>query len=168
ESLKDATLDPRPMMFTGVHILEPSMLDRIPSDGAPCVVRTAYVDAFREGRVGAFVTRDYWWEHSTIERYLTGVGNVLQGSVNRPWWDAETRAEHEARGRACGATVTGPLWLGSEVELGARVTLGAGCQLESGVRVADEVSMRRGVAWHGAHVAESFEAGVWTSAGLTR
>ncbi len=168
ESLEGVTLDSRPMMFTGVHILEPSMLDRIPREGSPCVVRTAYRDAFREGRVGAFVTGDYWWEHSTIARYLTGVSNVLDHAVTRPWWSVASRAEHEARARAGGATVKGPIWMEEDVTLGAGVVLGAGSQLEAGAEVLENVSMERGVVWAGARVSTSFREGVWTRDGLTR
>jgi len=168
EQLGGATLDERPMMFTGIHILEPSMLDRIPREGAPCVVRTAYMDAFREGRVGGFVTRDYWWEHSTIDRYVTGVGNVLGGTVERPWWTSSICEEHEARAREMGATVAGPVWLEAGAALGENVALGSGCQVDADARVASNISIQRGVVWSGARVSASFSAGVWTHNGLAQ
>ena len=165
ERLPDVELDPRPMMFTGVHILSPSMFERIPREGAPCIVRTAYLEAFREGRVGVHVSDRYWWEHSTIERYVEGVRRVLHGEVSRPWWDEQMRAEMGRQATACGADVDGPVWLGPEVDLGAGTSLRGGCQLGRGARLSPGVGLSRAVVWSGAHVSEDLSGGVWTARG---
>jgi mannose-1-phosphate guanylyltransferase len=68
------------LMFTGVQVLSPRFIERIPASGQQCVVRTAYSQLHAEG--GAFcgfVSEAYWWEHSTVERYLQGVANVIEG-----------------------------------------------------------------------------------------
>ena len=41
-------------MFTGVHVLQPRFLDRVPSTGQQCIVRTAYTALVpqRRERVG--------------------------------------------------------------------------------------------------------------------
>lgn len=165
ERLPDGELDPRPMMFTGVHILSPSMFERIPRDGAPCIVRTAYLEAFREGRVGVHVSDRYWWEHSTIERYLEGVHRVLHGEVRRPWWDEDVRAEMRREAARRGATVDGPVWLEEAVELGVGTSLRGGCQLDGGARISPGVRLSRAVIWSGAHVTEDLMGGVWTARG---
>lgn len=139
-----------PMMFTGIHVVTPRFLDRIPPDGEQCVIRTAYRSLFDEGRgLHGFVTERYWWEHSTAERYLQGVCNALDGQVPLPY------APGPVRGVASDAVVHGdavvvdPVWIGpgARVEAGARV--GPHVQLGPGVVVRSGVRVRRAVVWGG-------------------
>ena len=167
DELANAVLDPTPMMFTGVHIIEPSMLDRIPRTGAPCVVRTAYREAFRAGTLGAFVSSAYWWEHSTVERYVHGMVNVLSGAVTRPWWDHDLRGEMLERARAHGVQVTGPVWMDDDIHVAPGAEFAGGVQLERRCRLREGIRINRGIVWSGADVDTDFEAGVWTRAGLT-
>src|SRR5690606_20506987 len=39
-----------PMMFTGIHVIQPRFLDRVPPEGEQCIVRTAYRQLFHEPR----------------------------------------------------------------------------------------------------------------------
>ncbi len=67
-----------PFVFTGVHVLSPQLLDRIP-DGPSDSVRDLYVQLVSEGkRVAGFVSRAYWCETSTPSRYLEKSFEVLR------------------------------------------------------------------------------------------
>jgi len=67
-----------PFVFTGVHVLSPKVLDRIP-DGPSDSVRDLYLQLIREGkRVNGFVSRVYWCETSTPRRYLEKSFEVLR------------------------------------------------------------------------------------------
>ncbi|HEY8379819.1 MAG TPA: sugar phosphate nucleotidyltransferase, partial [Nannocystis sp.] len=46
-SLRPGAEAAEPLMFTGVHVVEPGFLDRIPPEGPQCVIRTAYAELFR-------------------------------------------------------------------------------------------------------------------------
>jgi mannose-1-phosphate guanylyltransferase/mannose-1-phosphate guanylyltransferase/phosphomannomutase len=58
-------------MFTGIHILEPSVFEYIPRGVYSDIVPTFYNPALRRGeKIAAHVTDANWFELSTIPRYL--------------------------------------------------------------------------------------------------
>ncbi len=60
-----------PLMFTGIHILEPAIFDYIPRGVFSDSVRDVYPRAMADGkRIAAHVAEGSWYELSTIERYL--------------------------------------------------------------------------------------------------
>ncbi len=60
-----------PLMFTGIHILEPEVFDYIPRGVYSDIVPSFYSPAFREGRkIAAHITDANWYELSTMPRYL--------------------------------------------------------------------------------------------------
>ncbi len=151
EADPDAEPTSAPLMFTGIHVFEPRFLDRIPPEGEQCIVRTAYRELFHEGRgLHGVVTEDYWWEHSTPERYLQGVANVLDGKARLP------HAEHPLRGVSEGASVDpsaeilGPVWVGPGVRIEAGARIGPHVQLGAEVTVESGSVVERAIAWEGA------------------
>jgi len=149
-----------PMMFTGVHVLQPRLLDRIPLEGEQCVVRTAYRAAAAEGRAFGVVTDGYWWEHSTPERYRQGVWNVLDGKAALPHAEHRLSGVHPEAVIEPGAMIEPPVWIGP----GARVSTGArvGPYVQLGARscVAPGVSLRRVVVWDGVTAQQDAEDAV--------
>jgi NDP-sugar pyrophosphorylase family protein len=74
-------------MFTGIHILEPSLMDRLPPTGVSDVIAEAYLPALRAGaRIQSLTMTGYFAEHSTPERYLDGNLALLRKPdlVSRP------------------------------------------------------------------------------------
>ncbi len=60
-----------PLMFTGIHILEPEILDYIPSGVEYDSIRQVYPQVMSEGKiVAAHVGEGDWYELSTLARYL--------------------------------------------------------------------------------------------------
>lgn len=60
-----------PLMFTGIHILEPRVFDYIPKGVYSDIVPTFYNPAIRNGeKIAAHITNADWYELSTIPRYL--------------------------------------------------------------------------------------------------
>ena len=60
-----------PLMFTGIHILEPRVFDYIPRGVYSDIVPTVYKPAIERGEtIAAHVTDANWFELSTIPRYL--------------------------------------------------------------------------------------------------
>jgi len=60
-----------PLMFTGIHFLEPEAFDYFPRGVYSDIVPSFYTPALNEGRkIAAYVTEADWFELSTIPRYL--------------------------------------------------------------------------------------------------
>jgi len=60
-----------PLMFTGIHILEPRVFDYIPQGVYSDIVPTFYNPALEKGeKIAAHVADGNWFELSTIPRYL--------------------------------------------------------------------------------------------------
>lgn len=59
-----------PLLFTGIHILSPEVLSKIPP-GNSDTIRDLYPSFIRSGKIHAFLdTSEYWWEFSTLQRYV--------------------------------------------------------------------------------------------------
>lgn len=60
-----------PLMFTGIHFLEPEVFDYIPKGVYSDIIQSFYLPAIRGGeRIAAHITEAEWYELSTIPRYL--------------------------------------------------------------------------------------------------
>jgi NDP-sugar pyrophosphorylase family protein len=60
-----------PLMFTGIHFIEPEVFEYFPRGVYSDIVQTFYLPAIKEGgKVAAHVTDAEWFELSTIPRYL--------------------------------------------------------------------------------------------------
>ncbi len=72
-----------PLMFTGIHILEPRVFDYIPRGVYSDIVPSFYNPAIAAGeRIAAHVTGGKWFELSTIPRYLDISLAILDGADN--------------------------------------------------------------------------------------
>ncbi|HEY5885859.1 MAG TPA: NDP-sugar synthase [Pyrinomonadaceae bacterium] len=79
-----------PLMFTGIHVLEPRIFDYIPKGVFSDFVVDVYKKAMAKGeRIAVHVANENWYELSTIHRYLDislllmaqkGTGTVVMGS----------------------------------------------------------------------------------------
>ena len=108
EEIRDATSDlTPPLMFTGIHILEPRVFEYIPRGTFSDIVTDIYRPALAKGeKIAAHVADGKWYELSTIPRYLdislammdgadifTGVNcNISADSIVRDsvFWDDVT------------------------------------------------------------------------------
>jgi NDP-sugar pyrophosphorylase family protein len=146
-------------LFTGVHILEPAILERLgpgPSDS----VRDLYAPLVGEGeRLLGVRVRGAWYDFGVPSSYLASQMTLLRGLRGRgrnlldPQASVEPGARVEsavvgARARvARGAHVRGSvLWDGVVVEPGARVersVLATGVRVMAGERIVDQVVTTR-------------------------
>ena len=73
-----------PLMFTGIHILEPRVFDYIPRGVYSDIVPTFYRPAIERGeRIVAHVAEGNWFELSTIPRYLDISLAMLDGQTGK-------------------------------------------------------------------------------------
>ena len=152
-------------MFTGIHVMEPSLLDRlrpVPSD----VIRDAYMPALEAGaRIAAQRLDGYFAEHSTPERYLAGNLDLLHNPslVPHPPGSLTGIAPTAQTG---GARLIPPYRIsaGAIVEPGAEIgpaaVIGARAQIRGTARV------RNAVVWADTVVDGEFDHAVATPEGV--
>jgi mannose-1-phosphate guanylyltransferase len=152
------------MHFTGVHVLEPELIARLPADGESDINRTAYVRLIHDGaKVHGFVQSGYWGDLGAPRSLLRANLDVLEGRVPlarfRP--DADPFAHMvETSPRvwvhptaSVEGDVTGPALIhaGAQVAAGARI--GPGVVLGAGVRVDAGGQIERAAIWDSTHIA---------------
>ena len=125
-----------PLMFTGIHILEPRVFDYIPRGIYSDIVPTFYDPALSRGeKIAAHVTEANWFELSTIPRYLDISLSMMNGG------DVHF-------GRNC--TLAGAASLKDSV-IWDNVTIGDGAILYRTI-VADGVTIERGAHFENAAI----------------
>jgi len=150
-----------PLMFTGVQVIDPRFIDRIPEEGAPCIVRTAYRELFDSGRgYYGYVTDGYWWEHSNVERYLAGLRNIFDGRARLDYAQRSLQGIDPSAKIHPTAILREPLWVGRDVEIGANAEVGPYVELGDGVVVDAGVRVRDLIAWEDASIRASAEQAV--------
>ncbi|HEX9241145.1 MAG TPA: sugar phosphate nucleotidyltransferase [Anaeromyxobacter sp.] len=128
-----------PWHFTGVHVLSPALLDRVPAAPFECDVnRHVYPPLLASGAVRGLVVDGYWNDLGTPARYLEASRDVLLGRVPLSRFE---RADPLGRSRAIAPGIrAGP---GATVDLEATLVaptfLGAGCRVPAGATVEDAV-----------------------------
>jgi mannose-1-phosphate guanylyltransferase len=151
-------------MFTGVHVMEPALLDRLAA--APCdVIRDAYIPALQSGAYIAAQRLDgYFAEHSTPARYLAGNLDLLRAPALVPHPPGPLTGA-VASACATGATLHAPYRIEADAmiepgaEVGPEVVIGARARVRAGVRI------RRSVVWADAVVDVDTEGAVVTPEG---
>lgn len=124
-------------VFTGIHILEPEIFERIPP-GCFCEINDeVYPEALNQGkRILGFPVDGYWNDLGDPARYLQASADLLRH-----------------RGTTRTSYISADVHVGDSVEIGANVSIEAGCRLDSNslvqsailwenVRVTNHASVR--------------------------
>lgn len=129
-------------VFTGVHLLSPEAVERLPVEG--CVVRGGYQPLIAEGRLlDVVVDTSPWADLGTIPVYLAA--NVALAESSR-----------DVRGMVHAAAVVDP-----RAELQS-------CVVGADARVGPQARLCRVVVWDGAEVDEPLEDAIVTRRGVVR
>jgi NDP-sugar pyrophosphorylase family protein len=127
-----------PLMFTGIHILEPAIFDYIPQGVFSDSVKDVYPEAMAEGEsIAAHIGEGSWFELSTLDRYL---------AISLEF--SQRDEPGLLMGEGCiiepGAMVERSiLWKGVRIERGAKVTE---------CIIADNVVIPKGAVFHRAAI----------------
>ncbi|HSM92657.1 MAG TPA: NDP-sugar synthase [Anaeromyxobacteraceae bacterium] len=149
-----------PRHFSGVHVLSPAVLDRVPATPIEVDVRDVYAGLMGEGLLRGHLVDGYWNDLGAPDRYLAAHADLLAGRVPldpfdglEPFGGLEERGAGIRAARSAridpAAALTGPVLLGdgAVVEAGARVgpdaVVGARCRVAAGAEV------REAVLWEG-------------------
>ena len=144
---KDASRKPhgkvRPVMFCGLHALEPVVYDFLPTGGFSCINDRAYRTMIEHGLdVAALVYEGPWFDLGTPYSYLQANRALLSGHVKLGSVDP-----------LAGVETTGSVLVGKDVSIGRDVDLGPDVVLGEGARLGDGASLERTLVWPAAHVA---------------
>jgi NDP-sugar pyrophosphorylase family protein len=155
-------------MFTGIHVLEPALLDRLRP--VVCdVIRDAYIPALLAGEtIRGETLAGYFAEHSTPERYLEGNLALLRDPAlvphpPGPLVGVDPRARVEA-----GARVDGPCRVEPDAVIEAGAEVGPEAVVGAGARISAGVTVRRAVVWRGVTVTRDLAGEIATSEGIVR
>lgn len=132
-------------MFTGVHVIEPKLMDRLPA-GVSDLIGDAYIPALEDGgRIHSMMMTGYFAEHSTPERYLAGNLDLLRAPalISRPpgplvGVDPTAKVHPSARlvnpvRVMAGAVIEEGAVVGPEVVVGEGARVGAGARVTKSV-----------------------------------
>lgn len=142
-----------PFEFTGLQILEPSVLDRIPAGRRADLVRDLYTPLVAEGKLGAILHTDFWWEFGTPERFLAGHFEILKKGLDnlRRLLPEDDIQPGDAKGSSMLMTpgfVTGPGFnalidpsaqVAPTASFDGSVVIGPRCRIGPGARLTDTV-----------------------------
>ncbi|MGZ8843697.1 MAG: sugar phosphate nucleotidyltransferase [Pyrinomonadaceae bacterium] len=135
--------DEAPLMFTGIHIIEPRIFDYIPRGIFSDSVIDVYPQAIAKGeRIVGHVAEGMWYELSTLQRYLDISLALLQREGRDVYAGANTSIERGAEVR------DSVLWDNVNIEGGValrRTILGDGVHVRSGESFRDCVVVRADV-----------------------
>jgi mannose-1-phosphate guanylyltransferase len=124
-------------LFTGCHVIDEAVLDRIPPEGPSCIVTDVYRPLASEGLLGSFLHDGFWWEFGEWDVYLKGSLRLI-GLGDAP----------RARIAACDPVLSlgdARLARGEAVRIDdtasftGSVALGQGCTIERGASIEDSV-----------------------------
>ncbi|MFN0109265.1 MAG: sugar phosphate nucleotidyltransferase [Blastocatellia bacterium] len=144
----DSRLPTPPLMFTGIHIMQPEIFDYIPRGVFSDSVRDVYPPAMADGKViAAHVAEEgSWFELSILPRYL----EISQEFLAREGRDVVMDEGCHIDGSA--QITRSVLWKGVRVEAGARLTncvVGDGVTIPAGAEFNQAVIVRADLAADG-------------------
>ncbi len=151
------------MHFTGVHVLEPELVARLP-EGESDINRIAYVRAIHDGAVvHGFLQSGYWGDLGAPRSFLRANLDVLERKVSLARFQPDANPFQGCAVLAPGvfvhstAQVESPLHGPALIQAGATVAAGAsvgpGVVIGAGARVDAGAHVERAVVWEGTHIA---------------
>lgn len=127
-----------PLMFTGIHILEPTVFEYIPRGVYSDIVPTFYAPALAKGeKIAAHVTDANWFELSTIPRYLD-ISLAMMGERN-VWIGERTNISTSAAVRD--SVLWDDIEIGDEASL-YRTIIADGVKIEKGAQFENAAIVR--------------------------
>ncbi len=152
------------LINAGLYVLEPDVLDLIPSDKAVSIEREVFPRLVEEGSLYGLALPGYWLDVGTPESYLQAHRDVLERNVETEVGDAlgadyvsiDPSAQVSPHARLVPPVLNGA---GAAIAAGARVgslaVVGAGARIGEGAVVEDAVVGEGATVGESAHVVGS-------------
>ncbi len=146
-------------MFTGVHVLEPSILEYVPPEIQSDIIRTGYFKALDNDEVLlGYVTDGYWVDAGTPARYfdanldaLTGTSRIRYATTLPPERTNGVWVAPDAH-IAPSATLVPPVAITDRVHVGDNATVGPNVIVSPGAVIGNEVTISNSIVLDDVHV----------------
>jgi NDP-sugar pyrophosphorylase family protein len=153
-------------MFTGIHILEPDLLDRLP-EGVSDVIAAAYQPALEDGAcIQALDQGGYFEEHSTPASYLAGNLALLRRPQLLPSAPGPLTGIDPGAAVHATATIRTPVRIAAGATIESGAVIGPEVVVGPGARVLSGARLERVVVWDGAVATGTVADAVITSEGV--
>lgn len=130
----------RQLAFTGIHIINPDILQAIPPDVSCCIIDCYEKLLAQGGEISAFVAKDHFWtDMGTPADYLKLHGNLLAGKV-------------PAYEELDDAVANGPFAVMPTAVIDKDVQLLDWVSIGQGARIGPGSTLQQAVVWDGAIV----------------
>ncbi|MDQ6826123.1 MAG: NDP-sugar synthase [Candidatus Eremiobacteraeota bacterium] len=135
--------EPTNEVNAGTYLLEPQVLDFIPSGRRVSIEHETFPRLLQEGKaLYAYTTADYWMDLGRPEHYLSAHRAILDGILQ-----LKLMPQPASTGRTTRSShsVIPPVYINEDVQIedgarvGPHVVLGPGCRIGSGATVRDSV-----------------------------
>jgi mannose-1-phosphate guanylyltransferase len=116
------------LINAGIYVLEPEVLEMIPSGHEVSIEREIFPELQASGRLYAYVSSSYWRDIGTPRSYLAASQDVLSGAV----------------GRTAGfeyLSVAPDAWISKNVSLLPPLSVAAGCEFEASSTIGSRTSL---------------------------
>jgi mannose-1-phosphate guanylyltransferase/phosphomannomutase len=128
---------------TGIYILEPAALHRVPAQTNVDFSKDLYPQMLREGAgLYGYVARGYWRDIGNIDEYRTAHHDVLAGRVSLGF-----PGEQVSYG-------DGTVWLGAGATIGENVTVRGTAIIDREARIGDDVVLENVIVGAGTTIAD--------------
>lgn len=135
----------------GAYVLDPAVLDLIPTGRMVSIEREVFPDLVGQG---LFCVRSdgYWRDIGTLESFLTANADAIAGRVHTRLAGADVMVDPTAR-VADGARLRGPVLVGAGAVIGDDAEVGPDTVVGPGATIADGAAVRSSVLLADAQVA---------------
>ena len=143
---------------TGIYIMEPEILDRIPEGISRDFSRDVFPGLLAEGHPpGAYVAQGYWKDVGNAVEYLQLHREISAGTISLDIPGEMKVLEEAVLYLGEGAQASDEAWFTGTVVLGDGAQIGEGCRIRDsfigpGTTVDKNVRMRSSVVWNGAWI----------------
>jgi mannose-1-phosphate guanylyltransferase/phosphomannomutase len=136
---------------TGIYILEPQLLDRIPQGKCYDFGKNLFPELLEaDVPMYGYVTDAYWCDIGDVEQYVQAQRDCLEGkvSIQMPgrqikegvWVEEGARLSSQAR-------ILPPCLIGRDTIVDAEVVVGPGCVIGEGCHLDSRCEISRSIAW---------------------
>ena len=145
---------------TGIYIMEPEILERIPQSRAYDFGRELFPALLTEGQpVYGYVTDGYWCDIGDVSAYLRAHVDAMEGRIDLPMNGRAGCVFRSPGARVdCGAVLEGPCFIGEGAHIKAGARIGAYSVVGAGSLVEEHASVKRAVLWDQARIGRGAQA----------
>jgi len=145
---------PSNLINAGVWVLESSILDGIPQDGAASIEREIFPGLAADGRMQAVVHHGWWHDVGRLDRFLAANAEYLQRGSTPPGWTRAAGSLHGPGGRVADDATVEASVIGEDASVGPGAVV-RGSVLLTGAEVGAAAVVERSVIGPGWIVGEA-------------